>query len=203
MFTRSLDDSMKTIHCFAVGITALLLLCCTGCGGQPEAAATGLLSLEEIEELENSYGLSKEELLKKLSLTDADVERWEEKLGLLEFSGQRVMGSLSFTPTCNFAVYGDLPGLYAIRFTSVFELDQKETVRDAFDALSQEAVELYGENYQGPVGSNLEEASITRWKIGDQSSVALEYAVRPDEWENILVSVTYRLVIPGSIQDFG
>lgn len=193
---------MKAIYCFAAGLSALLLLCCTACGGQPKEAAAGLLSLEEIEELEDSYWLSKEELLKKLSLKDTDVKRWEENLGILEFSGQRTMGSFSFTPICNFAFRGEPQGLYLLRFEATFEPDQGETVLEAYNELSQEAVELYGEPDQGPVGNSENNSTFMRWKIGTQSSVQLTYQEPETEAEEIAVFVIYRLVVPGSIHDF-
>lgn len=183
---------------------SLLLSCGYVAYGETEKTpAVGLLSLDEVAALEDSYGLSQEELMKRLSITEADLEYRDEFMIIP--SEKQIIHDLLFSGMYGFSAQ-EPTGLYVVQFATSFGLDQKEAAREAFNAFSEEAAGLYGEPGQGPIISTSTvdgvtgEGITTRWKIGTQSSFTLSYSEQPD---GVYVQLTYRLVIPGSIHDFG
>lgn len=192
---------MQIINIFAI-LLSLLMVGCGTVDGQT-ASASDLFSLEEVAALEESYGMSQDDLMKQLSLTEADLEVKDE-FRMVPSELETIHG-LPFYVTYQNSIQ-EPPGLYSVRFDSQNELDQKEAVKKAFDDLSAEAISLYGEPGQGPIKSTRTydgvdgENITTRWKVGEQSSFSLTYSEQPD---GVYLALAYSLVIPGSIHDFG
>lgn len=186
----------------AICLSCMLLLCLAACGNsQKDTGSGGLFSLEQIKELEAAYGTSQDDLLKKLSMTESDIEFRNDEMGLMVLTARRDIHGYSFVPTCAFSISDPL-GLYSLRFDTYLEMDQKDAVREAFDALVEEAASMYRDDSQGPVPSG--ENCYWRWHVGEQSSCTITYTVQNNgaEDDGVYLSVEYRMVIPGSIHDF-
>lgn len=194
---------MTITSIFTVFLSLLLVGCSAGGSQAPGASTDGLYSLEEIASLEESYGLSKDDLMKQLSITEDDLKFKNDNM--IALSEMETIRDLPFLVTYLNST-AEPTGLYGVRFDSVSDLDQKETVKKLFDELSEEAISLYGEPGQGPIKSTGAydgvdgENITTRWKVGEQSSFSLTYSEQPD---GVYLALSYSLVIPGSIHDFG
>lgn len=194
---------MQIVNIFAILLSLLMVGCSAGGSQAPGASTDGLYSLEEIAALEESYGLSKDDLMKQLSITEDDLKFKNDNM--IALSEMETIRDLPFLVTYLNSTM-EPPGLYGVRFDSVSDLDQKETVKKLFDDLSAEAVSLYGEPGQGPIKSTTTTDGVdgeditTRWKVGEESGFTLSYSEQPD---GVYLALSYSLVIPGSIHDFG
>lgn len=182
-------------------LSLMLCFCCMACSQTDGDPAASILSLQDVADLEDSYGLSQEELMDRLSITEADLEYRDEVMMVL--AEKQMIHDLPYAVIYEFSTQ-DPTGLYLVHYAYTLASDQKESATETYDALSEEASGVYGEPSQGPikntstVDGTTGEGITTKWSVGEQSSFTLSYAEQPD---GIYLQLTYRFVIPGSIHD--
>ena len=137
---------MKLKKYIIICLSCALLLCLAACGNsQKDTKSGGLFSLKQIKELEAVYSSSLDDLLKKLSMTESDIEFMDDEMCIMRLTARRDIHGYSFAPTCLFS-FSELLGLYSLRFDTYLDMDQKDAAKEAVDELIEEAIALYGED---------------------------------------------------------
>lgn len=177
-------------------LASLLVLCAAACGS-PSEKSSGLLSQNEITELEAQYGANQAELAEALGLPESsfilDVDESERFQVMTLVEGREIFDK-TFTPY--FFISNGPEGFYAVCYQLRLD-DSSEPIGYAlFDSICEEANDLYGEPRTPPYSDTPDTYRGANWRVGETSF----FRVMAIDAE--MVELTYQMIVPGSIYDY-
>ena len=176
-------------------LAVLLTLSLAACGGAQNAS--GLLSKKELAQIEGMYRTGEEYIAETLALSESDYVSTDGEHGSVEIrltEGRDIAGH-TFTAYYLLAPYSpEVSGLYRVVYQLEVEPDEG-TGFDFFDAIYEEALELYGEPRTEPYSDAGMTTRKALWFLGEESMFQISAFANT-------MQLDYRIVIPGSLYDY-